>query len=241
MQRVTISSSQFLSEYENQRVILTPQQLHYLGRVLRLRDGDRFIVMDGKGKSWLAKLDNQQAYLLEELQSTTELPLSITLMMALPKGNGFDDIIRACTEIGVSYFLPVISDRTLLNPSPQKLQRWQRIAVEASEQSERIIVPTVFNPVSFTTAISQQTTAHCYICEARGDNYPHLSKLILNQDFSQTPEILIAIGPEGGWTQNELDLAIDSGFKVVSLGKRVFRAITAPIVAVSLIAAITEM
>jgi 16S rRNA (uracil1498-N3)-methyltransferase len=240
MQRLTISSSQFLSEYQNQQVILTPQQLHYLGRVLRLRDGDRFIVMDGKGKSWLAQLENQQAHILEELQSTTELPLSITLMMALPKGNGFDDIIRACTEIGVSYFLPVISDRTLLNPSNQKLERWQRIAVEASEQSERIIVPTVLNPVSFTTAVSQKNATHCYICEVR-DNYPHLSKLISNQDFSQTPEILIAIGPEGGWTKNELDFAISSGFQPVSLGCRVLRAITAPIVAVSLIAAITEM
>ncbi|TAE61666.1 MAG: 16S rRNA (uracil(1498)-N(3))-methyltransferase [Nostocales cyanobacterium] len=232
LQRITINNSQI----QETSIILTPQQKHYLLRVLRLGDGDKFIVMDGKGKWWLAQLTAEKAHILEPLEVKTELPVSITLMMALPKGNGFDDIVRCCTELGVTYILPVLSDRTLLKPSSQKLERWQRIATEASEQSERAFVPTILEPVSFKTAISECQINHRYICEARGE-YPHLTKVINNS----LPEMIIAIGPEGGWTDTELEIAIESGFQPVSLGRRILRAVTAPIVALSLITAIHEV
>jgi hypothetical protein len=124
LQRIAIAPSQFQQE----QILLTPQQQHYLGRVLRLCDGDRFIAMDGKGKWWLAQLEGEKAQVLEPLTVQTELPVSITLMVALPKGNGFDDVVRCCTELGVAVIAPVVSDRTLLNPSPQKLERWYRVA-----------------------------------------------------------------------------------------------------------------
>jgi 16S rRNA (uracil1498-N3)-methyltransferase len=214
---------------------LTPQQQHYLLRVLRLRDGDKFIVMDGMGKWWLARLQGEQGEVLEPLEVKTELPVAITLMMALPKGNGFDEIVRCCTELGVTSIAPILSDRTLLNPSHQKLERWQRIASEAAEQSERAVVPTILQPVAFNTAIKETTATHRYICEARGD-YPHLQQVI-NKTAN---EIIIAIGPEGGWTNQELEIAIASGFQPISLGRRILRAVTAPIVAISLIAAYFE-
>ncbi|BAY42879.1 hypothetical protein SAMD00079811_04570 [Scytonema sp. HK-05] len=84
--------------------------------------------MDGKGKWWLAQLQGETAQVLEPLTVETELAVSITLMVALPKGNGFDDIVRCCTELGVTVIAPVVSDRTLLNPSPQKLERWLYIS-----------------------------------------------------------------------------------------------------------------
>ncbi|BAZ20275.1 hypothetical protein NIES4073_11510 [Kalymmatonema gypsitolerans NIES-4073] len=124
LQRIAIAPSQLQQE----QIVLTPQQQHYLGRVLRLCDGDRFIAMDGKGKWWLAQLEGETAQVLEPLTVETELPVSITLMVGLPKGNGFDDVVRCCTELGVAVIAPVVSDRTLLNPSPQKLERWLHIA-----------------------------------------------------------------------------------------------------------------
>lgn len=135
LQRIAISPFQLQSG----QISLTQQQQHYLGRVLRLREGDRFIAMDGMGKWWLAQLTGEQAQVLEPLEVQTELPVSITLMVALPKGNGFDEVVRCCTELGVACIAPVVSDRTLLNPSPQKLERWRRIAAEAAEQSETVI------------------------------------------------------------------------------------------------------
>ncbi|MBW4593466.1 MAG: 16S rRNA (uracil(1498)-N(3))-methyltransferase [Brasilonema angustatum HA4187-MV1] len=233
LQRIAIAPSQLQQE----QILLTKEQQHYLERVLRLREGDRFIAINGKGKWWLAQLEGEKAQILESLTVETELPISITLMVALPKGNGFDDVVRCCTELGVAVIAPVVSDRTLLDPSPQKLQRWLRIAQEAAEQSERSFVPTILEPISFSASLATGTANYCYICEARG-SYPHLTEAI-NQ-VSTTSEIIIATGPEGGWTDKELKYAIDAGFQPVSLGRRILRAVTAPIVALSVVAAQLE-
>lgn len=233
LQRIAIA----LSQLQQNQILLTPQQQHYLNRVLRLQKGDRFIAMDGMGKWWLAQLEGEEAQILELLSVETELPVSITLMVALPKGNGFDEVVRCCTELGVACIAPVMSDRTLLNPSPQKLERWRRIASEAAEQSERSFVPTILEPVSFDAVLSSFATQQKYICEGRG-NYPHLKNCLHNQGEMS---IVIATGPEGGWTEKEIDNAIKAGFQAVSLGRRILRAVTAPIVALSLISAACEV
>ncbi|MFW9263282.1 16S rRNA (uracil(1498)-N(3))-methyltransferase [Nostoc sp. KVJ20] len=239
LQRIAIAPSQL----QQGQILLTKEQQHYLERVLRLREGDRFIAMDGKGKSWLAQLAGEQAQVLEPLLVETELPVSITLMVALPKGNGFDEVVRCCTELGVTCIAPVLSDRTLLHPSPQKLERWRRIAAEAAEQSERSFVPTILEPVTFNTSLSFANSQQ-YICVARGE-FPHLKDCLqhkgqMTNDIGQET-IVIATGPEGGWTTPEIENAIASGFQPVSLGRRILRAVTAPVVALSLITAACEV
>jgi 16S rRNA (uracil1498-N3)-methyltransferase len=231
-QRITIDPSQL----QKGQILFTPQQKHYLGRVLRLREGDKFIAMDGLGKWWLAQVAGENGQVLESLPVETELPVSINLLVALPKGNGFDDVVRCCTELGVVSIVPIMSDRTLLNPSPQKLERWRRIAAEAAEQSERAFVPTILEPIAFSTAMNECEANHRFICEARG-NYPHLAKVINNL----SGEIAIAIGPEGGWTNQEIQTAQTAEFQPISLGRRILRAVTSPIVAISLIAAACEV
>lgn len=239
LQRIAIAPSQF----QQGQILLTKEQQHYLGRVLRLHEGDRFIAMDGKGKWWLAQLAGEQAQVLEALLVETELPVSITLMVALPKGNGFDEVVRCCTELGVTCIAPVLSDRTLLHPSPQKLERWRRIAAEAAEQSERSFVPTILEPVAFNMGLSlvmnhlSFANSQQYICEARGE-FPHL-KDCLHHKGQMT--IVIATGPEGGWTTQEIENAKSAGFQPVSLGRRILRAVTAPVVALSLITASCEV
>lgn len=239
LQRIAIAPSQL----QQGQILLTKEQQHYLGRVLRLREGDRFIAMDGKGKWWLAQLAGEQAQVLESLLVETELPVSITLMVALPKGNGFDEVVRCCTELGVTCIAPVLSDRTLLHPSPQKLERWRRIAAEAAEQSERSFVPTILEPVAFNTGLSFANSQQ-YICVARGE-FPHLKDCLqhkgqMTNDIGQET-IVIATGPEGGWTTQEVENAIAFGFQPVSLGRRILRAVTAPVVALSLITAACEV
>ncbi|AFZ13643.1 Ribosomal RNA small subunit methyltransferase E [Crinalium epipsammum PCC 9333] len=246
LQRLAIAPTQI----HQQQITLTPQQHHYLSRVLRLRQGDRFIAIDGKGNWLLANLAGTSAEILEQLSIETELPVTVTLMVALPKGNGFDEIVRCCTELGVAVIMPVMSDRTLLNPSPQKLERWRRIATEAAEQSERQIVPTILDPLAFSAGLSfcqeqlheELVKNHQYICVTRRDCVNLLECLQLkvdgNSDYSQS--IVIATGCEGGWTDAEVESAIAHNFQPVSLGHRILRAVTAPIVAMSLIAAATE-
>lgn len=226
LQRIAIDPSQRC----DRQITLTAEQQHYLGRVLRLRNGDRFIVMDG-GQRWLSELrEANQAQILEAIETHTELPIAVTLVMAMPKGSGMDEIVRQATELGVRCIAPVISDRSILQPSLQKLDRWRRIAGEAAEQSERQIVPTILEPVRFESSLSQWQGSR-YLCEARGE-FPHLLKL-LNEDFPDA--IVLAIGPEGGWTDSEIAAAIEAGFQPVSLGQQILRAVTAPIVALALV------
>ncbi len=256
LQRLVITPGQLLG----QQIHLTPQQQHYLRRVLRLQTGDRFIAMDGQGW-WLAVLtaDLSQADLLEPIAAPAELPIVVTLAMALPK-TGMEDIVRQTTELGVSRIIPVISQRTVLKPSPHKLDRWQRIAQEASEQSERQVIPEVMVPSTWTDMLVDwnATYSPCYLCQARG-NYPHLLQCLMKSgakcasDAANSaevpsspsrhlstcphPALTIAIGPEGGWTEAEVNAAIDAGYQPVSLGRQILRSVTAPVVAMSLIAA----
>jgi 16S rRNA (uracil1498-N3)-methyltransferase len=241
LQRLAIAPSQI----NEGKVALTSEQYHYLSRVLRLQTGDRSIVIDGLGNSWLVELEGSSAKIIEPLAVETELPVEVTLMVALPKGNGFDEVVRSCTELGVSCMMPLLSDRTLLHPSSQKLERWRRIATEAAEQSERQFVPTILDPVSFAVAIEREeeresifnptlNAQHSYICVARGD-YPHLLNCLHHSN--RPKQIAIAIGPEGGWTHREVEVAIAAGFQPVSLGRRILRALTAPMAVMSIVGA----
>ena len=234
MYRLVISPEQ----RQTDKINLTSAQQHYLKRVLRMQNGDRFVAIDGRGKSWLAEISGESAYIIEAINISTELPVFVTLIAALPKGNNFEQVVRSCTELGVSTFIPTLSGRTLLKPSFHKLERWRKIATEAAEQSERQIVPAILNPVSFTEAlstVSNKETAR-YICVARGD----LPSLWSCLEAKSEEEIVIAIGCEGGWTTAEVNQAIELGYQPVSLGRRILRAVTAPIVAVSMVVAAFE-
>jgi 16S rRNA (uracil1498-N3)-methyltransferase len=235
MQRITINPSQI----DNSNITLTPEQHHYLTRVIRLQNGAQFHAIDGTGNVYLAEITKDTAQIIQLITTDNrEFTQPVTLICALPKGNNFDDLVRACTELGVTEIIPALSDRTLLQPSPQKLQRWRKIAQEAAEQSERSFVPTIDEPEALTAIFDRiPAVAHKYICEARGE-HPHL--LTCLQSTPITEPIILAIGPEGGWTDSELDRAIKSGFQPVSLGWQILRTITAPIVALSIVTAVVS-
>lgn len=266
LQRLAVTAAQICDRH----IDLTPEQQHYLHRVLRLNKGDRFIAIDGCGHWWSAVLEAQEtglfALITEEISVSGELPVKVILMAALPKGNGFDEVVRQAVELGVASIVPVTSDRTLLKPSSQKVDRWRRIAAEAAEQSERQFVPTVLEPVSFDLAVKDCVCNYRFICVARGENR-HLSDCLAGLDPPQPPlqrgeqevslsppqppevrgeqewgelSIAIAVGPEGGWTEAEVKRAIEFGFEPVSLGRRILRAVTAPMVALSLVGAAFE-
>jgi len=249
LQRVAIASAQ----KQDDQLHLRDDQSHYLGRVLRLQAGDRFIAMDGQGTWWLAIWRGEAiAQVVQEIPVTTELPIPLVLMVAMPKGNGMDEIVRQTTEIGVAEIIPVMSDRTLLQPSPNKLERWRRIATEAAEQSERQLIPKIHTPQPWkaaletvqsasTVAESEKRAIAAFICTARQGlllrdalssflNQPTLNQLTLPS------QVVVATGPEGGWTAAEIEWAIAHSFVPVSLGCRILRATTAPVCATSLIA-----
>jgi 16S rRNA (uracil1498-N3)-methyltransferase len=232
VQRIVVQAGQI----QGDRLQLTTDQHHYLQRVLRLRLGDRFLVLNGEGALWLATLiSDTQAQLAiapEAIAASDGSLPPITLAAALPK-QGFDEVVRQATELGVTEIVPIISDRTLLRPSPNRLQRWQRIAAEAGEQSERLRVPHVKEPVTWLDWLEKESQDLRYLCVARKD-VPSLLAVYL---ATAMPAVEVAIGPEGGWTDAEIAAAIARGYHPVSLGRSILRSVTASITALSILRA----
>lgn len=233
MQRLVVGTEQI----DRLTLWLTMDQQHYLKRVLRLQPGDRFLALDGQGTLWMATLAEKfkQATLSgcfePALAPQAPSPKSpwITLAACLPK-QGFDEVVRQVTELGVNQIVPIISDRTLLRPSSNKLQRWQRIAAEATEQSERLTVPIIREPIPWTVWLTEETNSYLCICVARQSSLSLLSVC----SSRNIERIVIAIGPEGGWTEAEVEEAIAAGYQTVTLGRGVLRATTASVAALSI-------
>ncbi|MBL1210091.1 RsmE family RNA methyltransferase [Geminocystis sp. GBBB08] len=229
------------SQKQDTLINLFSEQEHYLRRVVRLNNGQNFITMDGKGHCWLVKLTDHGGEILVSLKEIRELLSSVTLRFALTKGKGFYVIIIWPTQFGGKHFKTIISHRTLLKPSENKLERWRKIAKESAEQSERQIVPYIAQPISIFEAFTSMNKMNIpkYIAVARA-NAPHLLGFLTNL-LEFPSQIIIATGCEGGWTTDEFYKAIECNFQPVSLGKRILRAVTAPIMVMSLIAAVAEI
>jgi 16S rRNA (uracil1498-N3)-methyltransferase len=231
-QRLTIHPRQI----QGQQVQLTPGQSHYLGRVLRLSAGDEFIAMDGQGHWWRAQLlTPTTAQLGEPLPVWRELPAPIALLMGIPKGDGMDQVVRQATELGVRQIWPLITERTQVHPGSGRIERWRRIATEAAEQSWRQWIPEVFPAQPLVTAVTQVGAMPKLVCDPAPER-PHLVTLLPPEPAA----LAILIGPEGGWSPAEMAWLQDQGAQVVSLGRRVLRTVTAPVVALALIGASWE-
>ncbi len=243
MQRLAIDPQQLQPTY----LQLTTDQQHYLQRVLRLKAGAKFLALPGDGKAWQCELEGDRARILESVVVTTELPIAVTLALALPK-TGFDEVVRQVTELGVRTIVPLLTERTLLKPSDNKRDRWQKIAAEATEQSERAIVPQVLEPIAFKNFLNAESAwmaaDNCQglktklLCWGRGDS-PHLMTILAGFDCPES--LTICVGPEGGWSDREVAMAIESGFQTVSLGSRILRAVTAPMVAMAIVGGVLEV
>jgi 16S rRNA (uracil1498-N3)-methyltransferase len=213
-------------------LVLTPEQRHYLGRVLRLANGDRLLILNGRGRAWLAELTGpEQVTVLRVVAEDEGTERSLTLLCALPK-QGFDEVVRQCTELGVTRIRPVISERTLLRPAPQKLERWRRIMAEAAEQSERLHLPELLDPLDWGTAMAEVTAS-----DLRGFCWARAEAPLLNRWLeAAAPDLplTLAVGPEGGWSDREVEQALDLGWQPIRLGSQVLRAVTAAPVAIAL-------
>jgi 16S rRNA (uracil1498-N3)-methyltransferase len=265
LQRLTLDHTQLQEPLQPSTLLpLTFEQKHYLCHVLRLETGAEFIALNGMGHCWLAQVeaDGTQARILSEISDRFESDdpeMEICLAIAMPKGNTIESAIRQAAELGVRQILPLWSDRTVVRPNTplgsQKLERWQRIAQEATELSWQTYVPQIVSPLSFHDFIAEdrpnnQPKLLCVTHDAPhllaylNYNYPIDAQIKDDQSkddqFIRSKSILIATGAEGGWTQPEEAHAIAHGWQPVSLGDRILSAITAPVVALAIIRAALE-
>lgn len=252
---MTLQAHQIIPALQiNSAIALTPEQRNYLHNVLRLDAGAEFTALDGNGIWWLAKLgkDADNAKIIAKIENDTELSTQVTLGIAMPKGSNIESVIRQTTELGVRQIAPLFSDRTIIKSGTdignQKRDRWQRIAEEAAELSMRNYVPNINAPQTYRSWLSDLASSTSpnlkYICVTSPDAPHLLISLQKNDPLSPSIEddrqIVIATGCEGGWTAREEEMAIASGFCPVSLGDRVLSAVTAPVVALSVVSAFLD-
>ncbi len=165
----------------------------------------------------------------------TELPISVTIASGLPKGDKLEWIIQKGTELGAHEFVPFLAARSIVKwdekKADKKLDRWQKIAKEAAEQSYRSIIPTVVSPLNLKALIEKtkefDVRLAAYEEEAKAGETALLAKTLREMKEGQT--LLIVFGPEGGLTAEEVSLLKENGFSVCGLGPRILRTETAPL------------
>ena len=207
-------------------------------RVLRLRPGEDMIICDGKGTDYkcrLVKADKEQveAEVIEVVPCPAEPTIQVTVLCGLPKGDRTDFIIQKCVEAGASEIMFFQSDRCVAKPDKpeKKLERWQRIAEEAAKQSGRGIIPQVSWAGEYADAlnVANQKELGLFMYET-GEREALNAVLEANSDVKTAA---IVTGPEGGFAPFEADLARIVGLHICSMGERILRCETAPVVAVS--------
>jgi 16S rRNA (uracil1498-N3)-methyltransferase len=216
--------------------------IHHLRQVLRLGPGAGIRIFDGSGREYKAEITDSRprrmrARILGSENPETESWLKITLAQALIRENNFDRILTSCTELGCSYFIPLITARTRVSIGRKadlsgKMKRWDKILERASAQSGRVKVPRIDIPVNFEEFLEEDRTGLKLVLTTRTRG-ADLSRLFSKDDLPE--EIVIISGPEGGFEDEEENIAIDSGCHPVSLGPRILRAETAPPAAIILI------
>jgi 16S rRNA (uracil1498-N3)-methyltransferase len=222
---------------------LTGDQAIHLARVLRAEPGQIYdIVSNGfLYRAEITRVTEQQVdfSLYEELSSDAALPLH--LLLAIFKFDHMEWAIEKATELGVSHITPVLARRTekhLAQPSAKRVERWRRITLEASKQSRRTTVPEVADPTQLKAALKHETTP-TRILLSETEQATTLSTALQASVRSTVSEaaghtIAIAIGPEGGWTPEEISLFTQHQWQPVTLGPRILRAETAAIAAIAI-------
>lgn len=203
-------------------VALDQDDAHHLGTVLRMERGDALVVGDGRGRMWPAKLGTPgTAVLAAPARVTPRRRPTLRVIQALPKGRAIEDVIRMLVELGVERITPIASVRTVRELRGSKRQReherWEAVAVAAARQSRRPWLPRV-DPLTDLGGVADDVAAgivpHVGAPRGLGDVAPSLV---------DHREVAVAIGPEGGWTDDEVTLWEDAGLVPVSLGDSVLR------------------
>lgn len=226
----------FVDQVRNGRAEITGENAHHLTRVLRVEAGQKFEITDNQ-RAWLAEVDAARKDLvrfqvLEELPTAPELP-RITLYLALIKFDRFEWAVEKATELGVTRIVPIETNRSehgLFAGAQKRLERWKRIAREASEQSRRLRAPEMADPARLAEVLSDTSTHRVALDEQAGTQ-----PLIEVFTFRPADSIAIVVGPEGGWIDTEREQLRASGWSVASLGPLILRAETAVCAALSVL------
>jgi 16S rRNA (uracil1498-N3)-methyltransferase len=226
---------------QNNEIIFPEEISHQIKRVLRLSSGDHVIALNNEGDEFHVQLQEindkvVRASILEKSPVQNEPKIQLTLMVCLTQREKFELIMQKCTEIGVTCIQPVISSRSLvqnIDEVKSKYLRWHKIIQEAAEQSHRGLLPKFNEPVSFKQLVTLK------------DVNPDLKLILWEEETGKVikqslhgftgSSVSLLVGPEGGFSHEEVALAVEGGFIPVSLGRRILRMETAAIISTGIV------
>lgn len=224
-------------------VQLPASEANQLRAVLRLRPGASVCVFNGRGGEYEARIDIVErngvtVRTLKQRQAVSEPTVNLTLMMSMLKGRAMDAVVRDATMLGVSEIQPIVTTHSHATPTKVGLNRvvsrWQAIAVSSAKQCRRAVVPEI-KPVAPLRHLLEQSPSpfNLFFVEPTLQ-VPHESLRVL-AGHSVPSVATVAIGPEGGWSDDEARMAVTADFKLVTLGPRTLRADATPLVALSVL------
>ncbi len=203
-------------------------------KVLRLKDGEEVLACDGQGNECLCEISGGNLLVKDRRSSQTEASVSVSIYMAFPKADKLEHVIQKATELGAAEIVAFPSARCVSRPDEKslkkKLERWQKIAVSAAEQSGRGKIPQVVILGSFQEALQRGGEANRALLFYENERAVTL-KMALSGGEYKTVSLLT--GPEGGLEEKEVAQAKDAGWQICTLGKRILRCETAPLCALS--------
>lgn len=232
------------SPIDSARAMLRDDEAHHLAHVMRAKSGDQIIVFDGGGAEWLARVSRLRRNevdleLIERHDCDRELSTDVTLAVALPKGDRQRWLVEKSVELGVRRIVPLTTDRGVAQPVEKALERLRRAVIEASKQCGRNRLMEIAAPRPWPDFCAAAAAANelRLVADPLGDD--DLGRVIATLQIADRQcSLVFAVGPEGGWTDDERQCAAAHGWRVVSLGPRILRIETAALLLASVAASI---
>ena len=219
------------------------ENLRYVKSVLRMRKGDRLILFDGAGWEYETVIknfstDGIEVEVMGKNRIEDESP-NIILLQALPKANKMDSIVRKATELGARRIIPFRSARSVPQLTAEKahvrVSRWRSIATEAARQCGRADIPEVSDVLSFEEMLASSEEGALKIIFWEEESERGVKKLLRENKYEGARDVTVMIGPEGGFSREEVESAVRRGFISVSLGRNVLKVETAAVTILSII------
>ena len=224
-------------------ITITGEDVKHIKNVLRMKCGEEMLISDGEGREYTCVITelNEASVVakIEDYQATgSELPVELYLFQGLPKGDKMELIIQKAVELGAKAIIPVATKRSIVKLDKKKedakVKRWQAISESAAKQSKRGVIPEIHNVMSYKEALDYVKDFDVKIIPYENCKDMSTTKELVNS-IKENMKVAIFIGPEGGFADEEIDLALEKKVTPISLGKRILRTETAGLAILSVI------
>ncbi|MBU3176727.1 16S rRNA (uracil(1498)-N(3))-methyltransferase [Clostridium estertheticum] len=238
------------SSIDDNKAIIEGEDVKHIYKVLRLQVGEKVSINNSCGKEYIGEItyiDKKvvNINILKENPINNESPIEVYLFQGMPKSTKMDLIVQKNTELGVKSITPIITQRVEVKTEimefkkadgfDKKTIRWNRIALEASKQSKRSLIPVINDPIEFDNLLIELESMDLVVVPYENEEGYGMKKLVKDIDKETINKVAIIIGPEGGFEECEISKLKEIGSKIITLGPRILRTETAGFTCLSLI------